>query len=192
VTSNPNWLAIRTDYENGVSFRALAAKYSISKTYIIEKRNKENWNRPDRPTTDRPLSSQSVSNPPTRDVNAVMRVAMALKLRARKLTYQQIADECGYGSASACRKAVQRELERIVVEAVEELRREEAYIYDQWHAECSEMFLNKANKGRLFALDRLIEISRDRRKMLGLDVKTDDLPPGVTVVREYGVEVGQI
>ena len=39
--------------------RSLAAKHEVSKTYIIEKRNKENWNRPDRPNrptglTDRP------------------------------------------------------------------------------------------------------------------------------------------
>jgi hypothetical protein len=64
-----DWSAIRNDYENGVSFRALAAKYDVSKTYIIEKRNKEEWNRPDRPTmTDRPfkkiVSIHSSSMPP--------------------------------------------------------------------------------------------------------------------------------
>jgi hypothetical protein len=54
-----DWIAIRNEYENGLSLRQLAATYGVSKTYIIEKRNKENWNRPDRPDrptrpTDRP------------------------------------------------------------------------------------------------------------------------------------------
>src|SRR2546421_5722592 len=51
-----DWQAIRKDYEAGASLRQLAAKYSVSKTYIIEKRNKEEWNRPttDRPTGHRP------------------------------------------------------------------------------------------------------------------------------------------
>ena len=53
-----DWSVIRKEYEQGVSLRALAANHGVSKTYIIEKRNKEHWNRPtDRPTTtDRPLS----------------------------------------------------------------------------------------------------------------------------------------
>src|SRR5258708_2850993 len=56
-----DWQAIRADYEQGASLRSLATKHEVSKTYIIEKRNKENWNRPDRPTTNRPLTNR----PPT-------------------------------------------------------------------------------------------------------------------------------
>ena len=51
--SNVDWIAVRADYEGGLlPLRQLASKYDVSKTYLIEKRNKENWNRPDRPTTD--------------------------------------------------------------------------------------------------------------------------------------------
>ncbi len=185
-----DWAAIRADYEaGGVSLRQLAAKHDVSKTYLIERRNKEQWNRP---TTDHSFSSQGVSNPPTRDVNAVNRVALALKLRAQKLTYEEISQRAGYGSASACRKAVQRELDRVVVEAVEELRREESHIYDMGHGEIWLLFMDRKNKGRLFAWDRILETSKERRKLLGIDVKSDELPPGVTVVREYGVEVGNV
>jgi hypothetical protein len=179
-----DWTAIRTDYENGLSLRQLAAKYDVSKTYIIEKRNKENWNRPDRPTTDRPLSSQRVSNPPTRDVNAVNRVALALKLRAQKLTYEEIARRAGYGSASACRKAIQRELQRIVVENVEELRREEANMYDIGHSECWLLFMDRTNTWRLTAWDRILATSIERRKLLGLDKKIDDVPGPSIIIQE--------
>jgi len=53
-----DWSAIRQEYEQGASLRSLAAKHDVSKTYIIEKRNKENWNRPDRPTANRPLTDR--------------------------------------------------------------------------------------------------------------------------------------
>jgi hypothetical protein len=56
-----DWSAIRQEYEQGASLRSLATKHEVSKTYIIEKRNKENWNRPDRPTANRPLTDR----PPT-------------------------------------------------------------------------------------------------------------------------------
>ena len=42
-----DWTKIQQEYEQGTSLRKLALKYGISKTYIIEKRNKENWGRPD-------------------------------------------------------------------------------------------------------------------------------------------------
>jgi transposase len=54
-----DWQAIRAEYEQGASLRTLAAKHGVSKTYIIEKRNKEEWNRPD---TDRPTAKQTPPN----------------------------------------------------------------------------------------------------------------------------------
>ncbi len=59
--STADWPAIRSEYEQGASLRSLAAKHSVSKTYIIEKRNKEQWNRPtDRPLTNRPTAPTSL------------------------------------------------------------------------------------------------------------------------------------
>src|SRR5256885_4040364 len=65
MSKDTDWNAIRQEYEDGVPFRALADKYDVSKTYIIEKRNKEGWNRPsaDRPTTDRPLTDRPIPIP---------------------------------------------------------------------------------------------------------------------------------
>lgn len=42
-----DWAVIRADYEHGLSLRALAAKYGVSKTTLIRKRDSEGW------TTDR-------------------------------------------------------------------------------------------------------------------------------------------
>jgi hypothetical protein len=182
MSKQVDWIAIRAEYENGVPFRMLANKYDVSKTYIIEKRNKENWNRPTKP--DRPSEMQSVQNPPKRDVNATNRVALALELRAKKLTYQEIANQCGYGSAGAAYKAIQRELDRVVVEKVEALRKEECYMLDKGHMECWELFMDKNNKNRLFAYDRVLETSRDRRKMLGIDVKPEEAIGPQFIIRE--------
>ena len=120
------------------------------------------------------MDTQGVTNPPNRDVNAAQRASLAVKLRASRLTYEQIAVQVGYGNASVCRKAILRELDRCVVKDVTELRVEELSMLDQMHTECWTLFMDKANKGRLFAVDRLIQISEARRKLMGLDVRPDD------------------
>ena len=62
-----DWDAIRADYEAGkMSLRRLALFYGVSKTYLIERRDKENWRKPttDRPPTDhivKPASSRARS-----------------------------------------------------------------------------------------------------------------------------------
>lgn len=168
-----DWQSVRDDYESGrFSQTALERKYNVSRRAIMKHASQETWIKPHNAG---PRSQNSPKQEvPNRDVNAALRVARALELRARKHTYQYIADECGYGDASTCRKAIMRELDRVVVENVSELRREEGFILDQWHAECSELFFDKKNKGRLFALDRLIAISKDRRALYNLDKKPDD------------------
>lgn len=165
--SSLDWAAIRNDYEKGLSLRALAAKYGVSKTVIGERKYKEQWEQPQR-------TSHPKQKVPNRDVSAALRAADALRLRAQKLTYQQIADACGYSDASTCRKAILRELDRVVVENANELRREEGHALDIWQAECSELFFDKKNTNRLFALDRLLAISRDRRALYNLDKRPEE------------------
>lgn len=136
------------------------------------------------------VSHQRVTNPPTRDVNAVQRVELAVKLRATKMTYEAIARQCGYSNASACRKAVMRELDRCVVKNVEALRSEELDSLERLEAECWKILYNKEReRGQLFAVDRILAIKERRAKLVGLDAKPDALPDGVTIVRSYGVEV---
>lgn len=125
------------------------------------------------------------TTPPNRDVNAAARASLALQLRAQKLTYESIAHQCGYGSASACRKAILRELNRVIVRDVDQLRDEESVTLDTMQAECMTLFLDKDNKGRLFAADRILAIMERRAKLLGLDAQTTgNVAAAQIVVRE--------
>ncbi len=135
------------------------------------------------PQRHKKLSPQRGTNPPTRDVNAATRAVKALQLRAEKLTYEEIAHRTGYGNASACRKAVLREMHRVVVTNVEELRHEESAMLDIMHSKCWQSYSE---------VDRILRISEARRKLFGLDAKNDDIMAGVTVIREYGAEVTKV
>jgi hypothetical protein len=109
----------------------------------------------------------------TRDVNAAMRAQQALQLRAQKLSYDEIAKRCGYGSRGACHNAIQRELQRSLVTDVETLRREELLALDILQASIWHLATEEKNKSRLFAVDRLLAIAERRAKLMGLDVPRD-------------------
>lgn len=130
------------------------------------------------------VSHQRGTNPPTRDVNASQRVALAVKLRATKMTYEAIAKQCGYSNASACRKAVMRELDRCVVKNVEELRTEELESLELLERECWKIFADKnREKGQLFAVDRILAIKDRRAKLMGLNQEKGDQIGNLVVVR---------
>lgn len=57
-----------------------------------------------------------------RDADTVLRDVEATRLRAQHLTFQQIADALGMGNKSTAKRAVDRVLTRVQVEAAEELR----------------------------------------------------------------------
>ena len=123
----------------------------------------------------------------TRDANATQRVSLAVKLRTQKIKYSEIAAQCGYGSAQAAHKAVQREMQRIVVVNVEELRREELNFLDDLQQKCYKKLLGKddeAKKGMLWAVDRLIAISERRSKLMGLDVRPDETMGPQIIIEE--------
>jgi hypothetical protein len=143
---------------------------------------------------DKRVSQQRVSdNPPNRDVNAVARVSMAVTLRAQKLTYDEIAKKTGFAGAGSCRKAVMRELERCVSEDVAELRREELASLEVLEALCWKRALSKDyEKSQMFAVDRIVAIKERRARLMGLDVKPDAIPDGITIIREYGVTVTEV
>lgn len=132
------------------------------------------------------LSSQKGINPPTRDVNAVQRVALALQLRSTKMTYAEIAKQCGYATPDAARKAVMRELDRCVVRNVDLLRNEELDSLDRLERECWKRLANKDyEKSMLFAVDRIVAIKERRCKLLGLDQSAKEAAIGnVVLIRE--------
>lgn len=131
-------------------------------------------------------SLQRRTNPITRDVNAVQRVELAIKLRATKMTYEAIARQCGYSNASACRKAVMRELERCVVKNVEALRTEELESLERLEAECWKRLYEKGyEKSRMFAVDRILAIKDRRARLMGLDQTKDSaIAAAQVIIRE--------
>src|SRR6266702_4122554 len=117
-----------------------------------------------------------------RDANAAQRAILAIQLRTQKLSYDEIANRAGYANASASRNAIQRELERTVVDNVEHLRKEELLFLDTLHNEIWPLFIDKNNKARLFAADRLLAISEQRSKLMGLYLSPDQAAIANTII----------
>jgi len=139
-----------------------------------------------------------VTNPPTRDVNAAQRASLAVQLRSTKMTYEQIAMQCGYATPSACRKAVMRELDRCIVRNVDLLRNEELESLEKLERECWKRLQDKEfSKSMLFAVDRILSIKERRAKLMGLDQSPDAaLVANQIVIREIpsgymGVQEGK-
>lgn len=132
------------------------------------------------------MEKQSLQKPPVRDVNAAQRATLALKLREQRVKYEDIARMCGYGSAGAAHKAIQRELQRSIVANVEDLRREELASLDRLEMECWKDFTDKKNANRrLFVVDRILAIKERRARLMGLDAQKDaNIALAQVVVRE--------
>src|SRR5258708_697813 len=123
-----DWAAIRADYEQGLSLRQLAAKYSVSKSVIGDRKFKEKWTERTDNRTDG--NTQGVIN---RDVNAAVRVVQAIPLRQAGWTYDRIAHECGYASPGAARNAIQNELDRVIVQSIDAWRNDHTSRLEKQH-----------------------------------------------------------
>jgi len=128
----------------------------------------------------------------TFDLNAKQRIALAIKLRSQGLTWDEVAEGAGYGSKGAAHHAVTRELQRTITGNVEEMRREEAMIIEALYNRCMKAAMDEKNKGFLFAVDRVLGIRERYARLFGLDAKNDDIMAGVTIIREYNVEVTKV
>src|SRR5581483_8030626 len=128
-----NWSAISGDYEDGLSLRALAAKYGVSKSAIGQRKYNEQW---DVHRVDKRTFTED-SKTKTRNVNAAVQVQMALKIRLEeRVTWDEVAARAGYGSRGAAHNAVMRELQRCITHDVKALRDEELYMIQQLQARC--------------------------------------------------------
>lgn len=176
-----NWVAIREEYEGGASLRQLSAKYGVSKTYLIERRNKENW---DRPSTDRPTTTNTGGN--TRDINAAARVQVALQaLLEEGLTWDEVAARAGYASRGAAHNAVMREFDRCITHDVKELRTRELYMLNRLQARCYKSAMDEKNKDWTWTVDRFVALSKRKSELMGMDIPVDNNPAaGLVVVRE--------
>ena len=96
------------------------------------------------------------------------RKLQALELRKAAATYQQIADQLGYRSASGAFNAVKAALKATLREPADELRELEA-------ARLDAMLLplwRRVQSGDERAVDRVLRIMERRARLLGLDAPT--------------------
>ena len=114
-----------------------------------------------------------------RDVNATERAAMAIELLKQRFSYDEIAKRCGSSDRGSAWRAIQRELKRRIVPKIDEYRAQELDILDTIHQKVwIEAFETPDKEGEiktnLWAVDRLLELSKDRRKLLNLDVRPEE------------------
>lgn len=150
--------------------------------------------------------------PPRRDPEAALRASRALAAYLRTGSYEESAKEAGYASRGAARTAIQRELDRTVSADVEELRQlfftryqtviaaiwqsclgnpnapEPDYDVDDFDTIKEKM---KARRPNLFAIDRFNELTREARKMMGVDVQQAVLvtPPNIIISEEVAAAI---
>lgn len=120
----------------------------------------------------------------TRDVNATIKLETALRLSAQGKSWDEVAIAAGYASRGAAHNAVMRELNRNVAKDVDELRTRELYMLSIMQSEIWDLFMDKNNKGRLFAADRLLVISERRARLTGMDTKDGNIASAQIVIRE--------
>ncbi len=180
--SQPDWQSIREDYEGGMSLRTLAAKYSLSKSVIGDRKYKEQWIQERTALRTPPTNSK----PTTRDVNAAVRVQQALKhLLEGGKTWDEVAALSGYGSRGAAHHAVMRELERCISQDVEELRKQELYMITQLQARCYKAGIDEENAAWTWAIDRFNTLSKRKSELMGLDAAKDgNIALAQTIIRE--------
>ncbi|MEV7006837.1 hypothetical protein [Streptosporangium sp. NPDC051022] len=123
----------------------------------------------------------------TRSRRTAARDAEACRLRARGLTYEQIAVDLGMSSKSSAYEAVQRALAATVREPADEVRQMELMRLDELHRsalavlEATHYVVDKGavvlwegaplvdDGPVLAAVDRLLKVQERRARLLGLD-----------------------
>lgn len=121
-----------------------------------------------------------------REANAAANLALALELRRQRVTYQEIANRCGYADRSGAFYAIQRALARNEEENVEAYRQEELDMLDAlqrllWPFQADK----EEGTPDLDVVAAIRDISRDRRKLMGIDLEKDAAPPPALIIREY-------
>lgn len=185
-----DWQKIRVEYESGdYSQSELERRNGVSRTAIKKRAIKEAWHKPE-PRVPR-FKQPATQKVQRRDVNAAERVAMAIELFKQRLTYDEIAKRCGYADRGSAYNAIQREMERRIVPNIDAYRQQELAILDAIHQKVWPLVM-ESPRPDLFAVDRLMAISKARRELLNLDIPANDTISGVTIIREYNVEVGKV
>lgn len=97
-------------------------------------------------------------------LSAAKRAAEAARLKVQRYSWDTIAEKLGYKSGPIARMAVQRYMERIPVEAIEELRRTELAGLDAAEVALAE----RIRKGDIKAIEAMLKIKHHRARLAGL------------------------
>ena len=128
-------------------------------------------------------------------INLDAKALQAAELRRTGATYNQIAQRLGYANPSGAFRAVQRARQYMMVsigsledQRTEELDRLETLLNSIW---------NRGIAGELEAVDRILNISNAKRKLLGLDApaKIDHrvlLAEAQALANEIGISVEEL
>ena len=101
-------------------------------------------------------------------LSAAKRAAEAARLKVQRYSWDTIAEKLGYKSGPIARMAVQRYMERIPVEAIEELRRTELAGLDAAEVALAE----RIRKGDIKAIEAMLKIKHHRARLAGLYTET--------------------
>ncbi len=120
------------------------------------------------------------------DINAAERAKLALMLRKQGYTLDEIARQVGYTHKSAACKAVKRELKQVPRSDAQELQTLEELRLDDLLKAC----MPKAQGGDLWAIDRVIAISKRRSEVTGMDVKADEAQVNTNYTKRIILDIG--
>lgn len=130
-------------------------------------------------------NSEIISAHARRDVAMAEKNAEILRLRIKGLTFQQIADEVGFRSASGVYQRYKATLKATIQEPADELRRLERERLDSLLAAIWPL----AMAGKGYAVEKALMIMDRKARMLGLDAPTRSQ---VTVSDEMTSQIEQL
>lgn len=108
--------------------------------------------------------SQPISDATEAKLTEAERRRMALDLRLAGMTYEQIADECGWKAKSSAKRAVDREIALVPRESAAQLKTMQLEILNQ--AKLS--IFTSVRVGDVFSIDRLMKILDHEARLEGL------------------------
>ena len=144
-----------------------------------------------RPKGEQASQTHRVKHP---DPNWMQRCALAIELSTgHRMSWDEVAQRAGYASRGAAYAAVHRELKRRNTDAVDAKRAVESAMLDLlqgrvWPLAVPDMESSKETS--LWAVDRVLAISKARRDLWGLDTPPPDEIASQNVRRVYERRAG--
>ena len=96
----------------------------------------------------------------------------ALELRARGLSYDQIADQIGHKNRSSVSRLIHAELKRSPVEEIEDLRKLDTRTLERLMRELDGLIAHKDPAVQLKAIQGMLALLARRARLFGLDAPT--------------------